>query len=39
LGPAEWWNAELKQAAMDEWLKNGRDEMFLGDMELTDNAE
>jgi exonuclease 3'-5' domain-containing protein 1 len=38
-GPAEWWNAKLRQAAMDEWLENGPDDVFLGDMELNDDAE
>lgn len=39
LGPAEWWNAKLRQAAMDEWLENGHDDVFLGDMELNDDAK
>ncbi|KAH7245122.1 hypothetical protein BKA59DRAFT_511074 [Fusarium tricinctum] len=39
LGPAEWWNAKLRQAAMDEWLENGPDDVFLGDVELNDDAE
>ncbi|KAM0206200.1 hypothetical protein ACHAQI_008499 [Fusarium lateritium] len=39
LGPAIWWDAELKQAAMDEWIEFGLDEMRVGDMELNHDAE
>ncbi|KAG5659529.1 hypothetical protein KAF25_002088 [Fusarium avenaceum] len=39
LGPAEWWNAKLRQAAIDEWLENGPDDVFLGDVELNDDVK